>query len=195
MVFWSDTTDRKSPVPGEAINISHLPRQSGQGRGRCQEGDGVVTRPEPAKATRGQPFRWAAGMGGQAGTENSSVGCVGSGGRGIVPQNKESAIASAPWAPCHSAPQLPAHLCATHSRPPEREAWRAGKGGKQVPNTWAQSIHPHCPPGPRCICCQQGQYFFANPAYHKHTPSPTPVLPSEPMCSHTHIHTHTHAFM
>lgn len=135
MVFWSDTTDRKSPVPSEAINISHLPRQSGQGRGRCQEGNRIVTRPEPAKAMRGQSFCRAAGRGGQAGTEDNSGGRVWSGGRGIVPQNKESAMAS--------APQLPAHL-----HPPEREAWRARRAGHAGAESVGTEHPPALPPRP-----------------------------------------------
>lgn len=151
MVFWSDTTDRKSPVPSEAINISHLPRQSGQGRGRCQQGDCAVTRPEPAKATRGRPFCRLREQGAGLARRTALWGVRGVGVEGSFHRTKNLQLQVLVGALPLCSPAPGSRLC--HALPPsrerEREAWRTGKGGKQVQNTWAQSIHPHCPPGPR----------------------------------------------
>lgn len=95
MIFWSDTTDRKSPVPSEAINISHLPTRSGGGgaggAGKApalSQGQGVQ---KPSGDSPSVGLReWAR----QAGTENNSFGCGWGGGGRIRGQNKDPALAS-----------------------------------------------------------------------------------------------------
>lgn len=85
----------------------------------------------------------------------------------------------------------------THSHPPERSMEsREGAGAKKcrIKDTKHSPALP-LPQAHRFICCQQGQNVYAKPAYHKHTLTPTLVLPSEPVCRNTHAsaHTHTHS--
>lgn len=143
-------------------------------------------------------------MGGWAGTENSSLGCVWSGGwgRGIIPENKESAIAYAQWVHCSSAPQLPAHLCTPHKPPPPERSMesRSGPGARKCGIRGHKAFTCTAPaPGPQIYMLSAGAVFVCQASLPQtHTLTPTLVLPSEPhvhkhTSPHTHSHTHTHA--
>lgn len=94
--------------------------------------------------------------------------------------------------PCSPAPSS----LMRHTLPPSRErSVESREGGARKCRISGHSAFTcTVPQAHRCICCQRGQYFYANPAYRKHTPSPTLVLPSEPRCSHTHVCPHTHTY-
>lgn len=74
MIFWSDTTDRKSPVPSEAINISHLPKQSGRGGGGVGRATALSQGQSTQKPSGDRPSVGLREWAGQTGTENGALG-------------------------------------------------------------------------------------------------------------------------
>lgn len=197
MIFWSDATDRESPVPSEAINISHLPTRSGRGS------RGALGRRAPCHQARVCKSQVATvlllgfrdGQGGLAPkTTLSGVnGGWGGGGWRILGQNKESArtkslyldrtvIASTLQQLSGSGP-----TSGSHTRlPTERVAWKEGQAAPHA------GMHL-CPPGPQ---------VHTWPAW---TLFPMPTLPTKQASSHPlwcslgspgrDTHTHIHAFM
>lgn len=191
MIFWSDATDRESPVPSEAINISHLPTRSGRGsRGRWG-GERLVTRPGCAKAKWRQSFCWASGMG-RAGWRRKQLflawmGVAEGGGWRIIGQNKESArtkslhldrtvVASTLQRLSGSGPTSGL----THP-PPHREGGMEGGPGS---STRGHAPVPPRPTGAYMACMDIVSH--ANPAHQAGILTPSLVLPREPRQGHTH---------
>lgn len=135
MIFWSDMTDRKSPVPSEAINISHLPRQSGRGGGGARKATVLSQGQSVQKPSGDSPSvglrEWEAGL-----AQKTTLwgGCgVGVGVGESLQRTKNLPLQTLRGCPATRLPNSQrTYALHTHSHPPERSMEsREGAGAKK----------------------------------------------------------------
>lgn len=198
MIFWSDATDRESPVPSEAINISHLPTRSGRGSGGTGEASALSPGQSVQKPSGDSPSVGLRGWAGRAGAENNSFCCGwgwGGGGWRIIGQNKESARTKSLHLDRTESQRLLFSGCpalapppGSHTPPPHGEGGMEGGVGSST-----RGHAPVPPPGPQVHTLPAGALFpmptLLTPSRHPHT------LSGAPQGAQAGTHTHIPAFM
>lgn len=191
MIFWSDATDRESPVPSEAINISHLPTRSGRGS------RGALGRRAPCHQARVCKSQVATvlllgfgdGQGGLAPKTTLSGVDGGCGGRWLedhwteqrICQNKVIASGqNSRRVHSSAAVRLWPHLRAHTPASPREGGMEGGPGS----STRGHAPVPPRPTGAYMACMDIVSH--ANPAHQAGILTPCLVLLREPRQGHTH---------
>lgn len=196
MIFWSDTTDRKSPVPSEAINISHLPKQSGQGRGR-RWGWGALRCHEArvCKSQVGTGLLLGCGNGQASLAQKTTLQGVCGVGAGDYGHNQAPmCMGLYPWGalpPCSPVPSWLVHSLHT-ATPLGQRSGRPKGWGEQIQSKQAQTLHP-CPllppPSPMQLIQRVGHSRDSTPPSTNTYPRTLSHAPQGPVCTHRHTHT------